>query len=260
MNENSERRETAPLVHGRMVYHCECCGESWFMYLEKGIEEFGENHKPSPFVMACPHCGGWASDVSGIQKASGGGYVPLLGGCRYFANLEDRDCGVPMLYETGIVPSGAKTVVVGLGQHNGRQQDRRAEDEEVLKDIHVRAMKFIDDFISAELAWLVEEKAEKFMEAAGISVEQAGYSLGKVMAAMANALNGGVNSKRLRREFFRLTVERDREKTREKRRTVERETASRFHQYKAKESKWNARKRTTPRQREWRGPWREEKN
>ena len=36
----------APLIHGRMIYRCECCGKSWPMYLEKGIEEFGENHKP----------------------------------------------------------------------------------------------------------------------------------------------------------------------------------------------------------------------
>ena len=79
MNENGERRETAPLIHGRMVYRCECCGESWFMYLEKGIEEFGENHKPSPFTMVCPYCGGWASDVSGIQKVPGGGYMKLPG-------------------------------------------------------------------------------------------------------------------------------------------------------------------------------------
>ena len=46
-----------PLIHGRMIYRCEQCGKNWPMYLEKGIEEFGENHKPSPFTIACPYCG-----------------------------------------------------------------------------------------------------------------------------------------------------------------------------------------------------------
>jgi len=68
------------------------------MYLEKGIEEFGENHKPSPFMICCPYCGGWAMDVSGIQKIPGGGYMPLPDGASYFANKEDRDCGVPVFY------------------------------------------------------------------------------------------------------------------------------------------------------------------
>lgn len=254
MNENGGQRTTAPLVHGRMLYRCECCGESWFMYLEKGIEEFGENHKPSPFMIACPHCGGFASDVSGIQKAPGGGYVPLPGGCRYFANLEDRDCGVPMLYETGIVPSGAKIVVVGLGRDNRRQQAGQTVDEEVLEDIRARVKKYIEDFISAEFGGLAEEETQKFAEVAGIFAGQTAYSLEEVVEAMMNAITGGVNPKRLRRELSELTAER------EKRRAVERETASRFRQHKARETAWAARKRTRPRQREWRGPWRGEKN
>lgn len=50
---------------------------------------------------------------------------------------------------------------------------------------------------------------------------------------------------------------RDRKEEREKRRAAERATASRFRQYKASESAWSARKRTGPRRREWRGPWKE---
>ena len=49
----------------------------------------------------------------------------------------------------------------------------------------------------------------------------------------------------------------DRKEAREKRRAVERAYASSFRQHKAKESAWSARKRTGPRQREWRGPWKE---
>ena len=49
----------------------------------------------------------------------------------------------------------------------------------------------------------------------------------------------------------------DRKKARERRRAAEREAASHFRQYKASEKAWSARKRTGPRRREWRGPWKE---
>lgn len=84
------------LVHGRLVYECERCGRRWSMYLEKGIEEPGENHKPSPFVIPCPNCKGLAKDISGIIGFAGGGYYPLPAGESYFANKQDFDCGVPI--------------------------------------------------------------------------------------------------------------------------------------------------------------------
>ena len=216
------------------------------MYLEKGIEEFGANHKPSPFTITCPYCGGLAMDVSGIQKVPGGGYVTLPDGYGYFANLEDRDCGVPILREVGVVRSGAKILVA-------------AEDEEVLEDIQTRAKNYINDFISAELAELLGEEAREFVEAARIFAEQTTYSLEEVMGAMMNALNGPVNPQSARRGWD-FTTAWDRKEAREKLRAVERETASRFRQCKAGESAWAARKRSKPRQREWRGPWRSEKN
>ena len=49
----------------------------------------------------------------------------------------------------------------------------------------------------------------------------------------------------------------DRKKARERRCAADRAAASRFRQYKASESTWSARKRTGPRRREWRGPWKE---
>lgn len=73
------------LVHGAMKYRCDKCGRSWWMFLEKGIEEFGKNHKPSPFCIMC-RCGGTAMDVSGIVKIPDGGYKPLPAGEGYFAN------------------------------------------------------------------------------------------------------------------------------------------------------------------------------
>lgn len=49
----------------------------------------------------------------------------------------------------------------------------------------------------------------------------------------------------------------DRKKAREKQQAVERATASRFRQYRTGKSTWATQKRTGPRRREWRGPWRE---
>lgn len=82
------------LVHGAMKYGCEKCGLTWWMFLEKGLEEFGENHKPVPFVIACPLCGGFARDISGIVKFPEGGYKELPAGEAYFANVDGKDCGV----------------------------------------------------------------------------------------------------------------------------------------------------------------------
>ena len=245
MEERTERHTRQPLIHGRMIYRCEQCGKSWPMYLEKGVEEFGANHKPSPFTITCPYCGGLAMDVSGIQKVPGGGCVTLPDGYGYFANLEDRDCGVPILREVGVVRSGAKILVA-------------AEDEEVLEDIQERVKKYINDIVPAELAELAEEEARELMEAARIFAEQTAYSLEAVMGAMMNALNGPVNPKRARRGWD-FTTAWDRKEAREKRQTVERATAARFRQYRARESTWAAQKRTGQRRREWRGPWRGEK-
>jgi len=102
------------------------------------------------------------------------------------------------------------------------------------------------------------EVAQGIVDAAYKLAEKAGCSADEAAAAIMNALNGPVNPKRARRGWD-LTMAWDRKEAREKRQAVERETASRFHQRKAKESAWAVRKRTRPRQREWRGPWRGER-
>lgn len=93
---NAESQGNPILVHGAMKYGCEKCGLTWWMFLEKGLEEFDENHKPVPFVIGCPLCGGFARDISGIVKFPEGGYKELPAGEAYFANVEGRDCGVAM--------------------------------------------------------------------------------------------------------------------------------------------------------------------
>lgn len=91
---NKEIQRNEKEIHGFMKYKCESCGEEWNMYLEKGIEEFGEHHKPSPFMISCK-CGGMARDISGIIKLPG--YRPLFENMSYFANKKDSDCGVPII-------------------------------------------------------------------------------------------------------------------------------------------------------------------
>ena len=81
-------------VHAYMRYRCRDCGKQWDMYCEKGIEEGGENHKPSPFVIRCT-CGGFAQDVSGILRLNVD--LPLSDNMSYFANKKDSNCGVPIL-------------------------------------------------------------------------------------------------------------------------------------------------------------------
>lgn len=93
--EETKTEQSKVMVNGAMKYKCEACGKEWWMFLEKGIEEFGEHHKPSPFVVRCK-CGGQARDISGICKLPGG-YRPLPEGESYFANTEDSECGVPIL-------------------------------------------------------------------------------------------------------------------------------------------------------------------
>ena len=131
--------------------------------------------------------------------------------------------------------------------------------EEVLKDIQARAKKYIEDFVSAELAEQAGEEVQNFLEAAFMLAEQTVCSPEEAIRALMNAVNGSVNPKKIRRALSDLTTARDRKEAREKRRAVERETASRFRWCKARENAWAARKRTRPRLRVWRGPWRAEK-
>lgn len=87
------------LVHGMMKYHCKSCGKSWYMYLEKGLEEGGKNNKPVPFIIKC-ECGGLAQDVSGIIKFPWSHkikYIDLPEGASYFKNCKKDYRGTPIL-------------------------------------------------------------------------------------------------------------------------------------------------------------------
>ena len=89
----------------------------------------------------------------------------------------------------------------------------------------------------------------------------------KAMEQVANIVRAGLMETASELEEFEamegelkklnFPTARDRKEAREKRCAADRAAASRFRQYKASESAWGARKRTGPRRREWRGPWKE---
>lgn len=259
-----EAHLTAPLIHGWMIYRCENCGKSWNMYLEKGIEEFGEDHKPSPFTIGCPYCGGWASDVSGIQKAPGGGYVPLPEGGHYFANREKHPCGVP-------------TFTVRLAG-NLVAEDASALIEDIREHLKSREMEMYRDAMREEQACMEEvvkrtvpDEAEAVKRTSVIIAKRAGASLEEAVAIVMKAMKairdfgnglqtalapylGELDPTMLEPgESLDIPTLWDRKEAREKRRAVERAASSRFRQYKTRERAWTARKRTGPRRREWRG-------
>ncbi|MCI8844551.1 MAG: hypothetical protein HFF08_10670 [Oscillospiraceae bacterium] len=239
MNERREQRKRPPLIHGRMIYNCGLCGNSWPMYLEKGIEEFGENHKPSPFTITCPYCDGLAMDVSGIQKVLVDGYVPLPDGYGYFANVEGRDCGVPTFPRPEAEKKAGKAVEIIIADEiDGLLREREME----------LAMEAIAGYA------MTETKTREILKAASEMALWKGYSLEEIIGAIMNAVAGGASPKKVRRAFADFKNAWDWKEDRERRRAAERVNAARFSRQKARELGWRQQKRTRPRRREYRGP------
>ena len=180
----------------------------------------------------------------------------------YFANLEGRDCGVPMLHEVGIARSGTKVLVADeLDAMNGDQCIRQIMGE-LLEDMRKRTEEYIDAMVTKEVLAEAQAEARDLIEAARTLAEQSAYSTEEVLGAILNALGGYDKSKNTRRALngMDLAAIQERKEAREKLRAAERENAARFRQYRARESTWATRKRTGQRRREWRGPWREKNN
>lgn len=242
MSKSYEKLPLTALVHGKMIYSCEQCGEIWSMYLEKGIEEFGENHKPSPFMIVCPYCGGWAMDVSGIQKLPGEAYMVITNGAGYFADMEGKDCGVP------IFPSQKTNEADDFLQN----EEAKRLIEESGERIRIEFGREIEEAVR-----MLEEEMDKAKGALGIIMQKVMESLLRSgMDADAYFHHGHDESGKV----INYRTVWDRKEERERLRTVERETASRFRQRKARECAWGAKKRTGNRGREWRGSWRESKS
>lgn len=89
-----------------MMYRCRDCDNSWRMWLELGLEENNENHKPVPFAIPCKYCDGIAYHVDWDLDISIENPVPIFEGVDYFANIEGSECGVPR-YANGKVIGGS---------------------------------------------------------------------------------------------------------------------------------------------------------
>lgn len=256
-------RPPVPLVHGRMIYRCEQCGRSWAMFLEKGIEEFGENHKPSPFTIGCPYCGGWAMDVSGIQQIQGG-YIPLPDGGNYFANMEDKNCGVPVFCAERLQESIEEKAVIAdaLARLKSREM-------EMCREAMREEQKRMEQIVNAAMP----DEAEAIKKTSVIVAKKAGVALEEAVGMVLKAIQDFGDGLKTAFEPFLgepdfleaiepgepldITTAWDRKEAREKQRAVERAASSRFRQYRTRESTWATRKRTGQRRREWRGPCKE---
>jgi hypothetical protein len=90
-------------VHMAFLYACESCCERHLMWIEKGLEEAcnpklkeksGLPHKPTPFVIRCPRCGGFMRHISTpfcLDK-----FAPASVGDNLFINDENCECGKPV--------------------------------------------------------------------------------------------------------------------------------------------------------------------
>lgn len=256
-------RPPVPLVHGRMIYRCEQCGRSWTMFLEKGIEEFGENHKPSPFTIGCPYCGGWAMDVSGIQKIPGG-YIPLPDGGNYFANMEDKNCGVPVFCAERLQESNEAQAVIAdaLARLKSREMEMCRE---AMREERERMEKIVNAAMPDE-AEAIKKTSVIIAKKAGVALEEAVGMALKAIQDFGDGLKTAFEPFLGEPDFLEeiepgepldITTAWDRKEAREKQRAVERAASSRFRQYRTRESTWATRKRTGQRRREWRGPCKE---
>ena len=91
----SKPKNGAKMTHAFMRYTCQDCQSEINMYLEEGLEEHGENHKPVPFGIRCPECGGFhCYDSSAIIPLFE--LRPIYQREHYFKNDPRYDCGVPV--------------------------------------------------------------------------------------------------------------------------------------------------------------------
>ena len=211
------------------------------MYLEKGVEEFGANHKPSPFTITCPYCGGLAMDVSGIQKVPGGGYVPLPDGYGYFANVEGRDCGVPTFPPPPTVAEKAAVVGKAIEIIIADEIDSLLREREM-------------ELAMEAIAGYSETETREIMKKARAMAEWRTCSLEEIIGEIMSAVARGESPEKVKGEFLQLKTAWDRKEDRERQRAAGRADAVRFSRQKERERAQRRQKRTRPRRREYRGP------
>lgn len=89
-------KEQMPKATRAMKFRCEKCGKEWWMWLQTGLEEPGEDYKPVPYIIMCK-CGGIAHHADWHMDQHLQNEVPITKSMSYFANMPESDCGVPVL-------------------------------------------------------------------------------------------------------------------------------------------------------------------
>ena len=96
LNLEKAKKKGTPIVWAKMIYICEDCGNRKEMFLENTLERHnGEKHKPVPFGIRCPYCGGFhCYDRSGLIPLPA--ERPLEEYESYFKDSKKYDCGKPV--------------------------------------------------------------------------------------------------------------------------------------------------------------------
>ena len=96
-NKNKRKLNDNPMVWAVMTYRCKDCGAERLMYLENTLERHnGENHKPVPFGIRCPKCGGFHCYDDLLLFRELPKERPLRSHESYFKDDPKFDCGVPV--------------------------------------------------------------------------------------------------------------------------------------------------------------------
>lgn len=88
-------KPTGRLTRRAMMYGCEDCKRTWRMWLELGLEEPGDNHKPVPFAIPCKYCDGTAFHIAWNRDLTKDDPIPILESDDYFANISGTNHGIP---------------------------------------------------------------------------------------------------------------------------------------------------------------------
>ena len=92
-------------VHGFQVYKCRQCGAIYLMWLEEGIfdqvkpgNKYLETWKPTPFAITCIECFENCEHILwGVGDSEE--YTTKSDEANFFANTEEDDCGVPIIFK-----------------------------------------------------------------------------------------------------------------------------------------------------------------
>ena len=89
-------KKTALYTKQAMMYQCQSCGKKWQMWLQTGLEEHGQNHKPVPYMIRCKHCSGRAHHIDWHEDVYLETPIEITEDMDYFANYPKWDCGKPV--------------------------------------------------------------------------------------------------------------------------------------------------------------------